>query len=267
MLRRLYLLLGVLIALSAGLASAQNVLEQARLRAYLFDVSISFNEKACSEKHPELSESLAVGRQQFHQKLLPEIELGKEFGRTQMAARGRDIQKEAEQLAFRSMARSLATSSRSSREICEESIREINDWAKWTIDDFLRMDFESLVMDVGNRQGLPCDLIAMRFEPIARRFVEVRGKSTDPQQVLDQLLFFEVRDLENKVSNCIAVQARAAEYRVVPTRELQTIQEVLVSLHSALMPDWERRVEKGEAERVATQRVRDFLFERRKNDR
>lgn len=262
MLSQFHLSIGVLVALSCGLASAQSVLEEARLKAYFFDVHISTIEKTCAEKHPELKESLALGRQQFHQKLLPEIELGKAYGKTMMAPRGGDIQKEAEQLAFRTMMQSLATSGRSSRQICEESIREINSLAGWTIDDFLRIGFESLVMDVGNRQGYPCDFIAIRFEKIARRFVEGRGKSTDPQQILDELLFFEVRDLEDKVSNCIAVQARAFEYRVVPGKELHTIQEVLVSLHGALMPDLDRRMEKGEAERIATQRVKEFLLDR-----
>ena len=207
------LLLGLLISVSFGVASGQSVLEHARLKVYFFDIYISTVKRTCAEKQPELSESLSSVQQQFHQKLLPEIELGREFGKTLVASSGNDIQKEAERLALQGlMTDLLAASNQSSRQLCEEAIREFNDRAKWTIDDFLREDFQSLMMDAGNRQGLPCDVIAMRLEGIARRFVDSRGKPPDTQQLLDQLLFLEVRDLEAKVSSCIAVQARAVEY-------------------------------------------------------
>ena len=260
MIARTHLLPAFVLALSCGISYANDVMEQARLKAFFFDAHITAAMNACAEKHPELRDSWLSARQEFHQKLLPDIQIGREFGRRLAAPRGRDIDKEAERVADGALSTFwLRNPNRNSRDVCEDSLQEVKSRAQGSIIDFLRDEFESLIEEVGNRQGLPCRSIGYMLEGIGRRYIDSRGQTPDSRRPMDLLVLSDALALQEKVSNCLAAEARAAEYRVVPGGELKRMREVLESMERALMSFKKRHVEN---EDVAMERVGDFLRER-----
>ncbi len=258
---RASLLLALVVGSTCNFASAQDVLGQARLRVYLLSTYTVIAEKACVEKYSDLKVPLALARSEFQQKLTVDVELGKEFGKALVAKRGEDIGKLAERLAWQDLEKFVATPHQGFRQLCDDLVRETKSRAYWSINDYLREDFETHMMAVGNRQALPCSFIPLRLKGIASRFINRGHQTTEPDLVLDQLFYLEVLDLSEKVSNCLAGQARATEYRVVPGVELQTISGIVNSLQSALMPYRESSTEKTEVMRVAKERATEFLRE------
>jgi hypothetical protein len=252
---RKHFLPALVFVLSCSFSHAEDVIGQARLKAFFFDAQVTATMNTCAEKHPELRESWLSAGKEFQQKLLSDIQIGRELGRKLATPHGKDIDKEAERVAAQSLvAFSVADSNRNFQKFCEESLRHVKSRAKGSIDDFLRDEFESLLEEVGNRQGLPCESIAYRLEGIARRYVDSRGQTSD--RSMDLLVLSDALALQDKVSNCLAAEARAAEYRVIPGGELKGMREVLESMKRALMPD-EKQSMKNEY--AAMERVRDFL--------
>lgn len=255
----IHLLPAFVLALSCGISNAEEVLEQARLKAFFFDAHITAAMNTCAGKHPDLRNSWLYSQQEFRQKLLSDIQIGREFGRRLATPRGRDIDKEAAQVADRTVAMFwLKDPNRNSRDVCEQSLQEVKIRAKGSIDDFLHDEYESLLTDVGNRQGLPCGSIAYRLEGIARRYIDSPGQTPDSRRPMDLLVLSDALALQDKISNCLAAEARVAEYRVVPGGQLKRMWEVLASMERALMPDEKHRVKN---EDLAMERVGDFLRE------
>lgn len=263
---RSYLLPCLVLAFSCCTARAADVVAEAEMHIFIADTYLAKAADTCAQKLPELRQALQAARQEFHQRLRPEIERGRETGRALAASRGKDIDEMANRIADQNMASVTLQPAESPgiRKFCE-SVLEAKSVARWSIDDFLRQSFESLKMEVGNRQGLPCDFIPMRFERLAGRFLEIRGPRTDVLEVSDFLLRSEIGDLGKKTSNCLAVQARAAEYRVAPNKELEVMGELLNVMETMLTPDWESGKKKEEgAGKAARERVEEFLRQRGK---
>jgi hypothetical protein len=263
MLFRFYLLPCLILAFTCSTARAASALEQAQLTVFFADANISTTTEACAQKHPELKQQLLAVQQAFQQRLRSDIERGREIGRALAEPRGQDIDQEAKLFAYQSASKYLQTTQNSStQKLCGELLLKKDNPALWTIDDFLRQIFESLMMEVGNRQGLPCDMIAMGFEGLARRFLELRGLAPDTAKLAGLNLRLELGGLKQKASNCLAVQARAAEYRVAPDKELGTVADLLSSMEAVLMPAWESRGKTVESTATVGKRVEEFLAAR-----
>ncbi|WP_411882023.1 hypothetical protein [Polaromonas sp. YR568] len=263
MLFRFYLLPCLVLAFSCCGARAADVVAEAEIDIFIADTYLAKAADTCAQKLPELRQALQAVRQEFHQRLRPEIERGRETGRALAASRGKDIDEMANRIADQNMASVTLQPAESPgvRKFCE-SVLEAKSVARWSIDDFLRQSFESLKMEVGNRQGLPCDMIAMWFEGLARRFLELRGSAPDTAELAGSLLRLNLGDLKRKASNCLAVQARAAEYRVTPDKELGTIAELLGSMEAVLAPAWDSRAKTMESTTTVGKKVDEFLARR-----
>jgi len=263
MLFRLHLLPCLLLAFTCCTARAADVMEQAQLKVFFVDVYLSTAADSCAQKYPELRQQLLAAQQAFHQRLLPDIERGREVGRALVAPSGKDVDQMAQRIADQNLATSfLTTPSSGIQRLCEDMLGKGKSPMQWSIDDFLRQDFESLKMEVGNRQGLPCDYIVMSFEDLARRFLELRGLPPDTLELASLNLRLQLGDLKKKASNCLAVQARAAEYRVAPDKELGTAAELLSSMEAVLMPAWDSRAKTVESTTTVGKKVEEFLARR-----
>lgn len=263
MLFRLHLLPCLLLAFTCCTARAADVMEQAQLKVFFVDVYLSTAADSCAQKYPELRQQLLAAQQAFHQRLLPDIERGREAGRALVAPSGKDVDQMAQRIADQNLATSfLTTPSSGIQRLCEDLLGKGKSPMQWSIDDFLRQDFESLKMEVGNRQGLPCDFIPMSFEDLARRFLELRGLPPDTLELASLNLRLQLGDLKKKASNCLAVQARAAEYRVAPDKELGTVAELLGSMEAVLMPAWDSRAKTVESTTTVGKKVEGFLATR-----
>lgn len=263
MLFRSYLLPCLALAFSCCTARAADVMEQAQLNAFVTDVYLSTAADSCAQRYPELRQQLLAAQQGFHQRLRPDIERGREVGRALIAPSGKDIDQMAQRSADQNLATSFLTAPSSGiQRMCEELLLDGKSPMRWSIDDFLRQGFESLMMEVGNRQGLPCNFIAISFEGLARRFLELRGSAPDTLELASLHLRLELGGLKEKASNCQAVQARAVEYRVAPDRELGTVADLLSSMEAVLMPAWESRGKTVESTATVGKKVEEFLATR-----
>jgi hypothetical protein len=260
---RFYLLPCLVLAFSCCTARAADVVAEAEMHIFIADTYLAKAADTCAQKLPELRQALQAARQEFHQRLRPEIERGRETGRALAASRGKDIDEMANRIADENMASvtQQAAESPGIRKFCE-SVLEAKSVARWSIDDFLRLGFESLMMEVGNRQGLPCDFIAISFERLAGRFLELRASPPEMLELASLHLRLELGGLKPKASNCLAVQARAAEYRVTPDKELGTVAELLSSMEAVLMPAWESRGKTVESTATVGKSVEEFLARR-----
>jgi hypothetical protein len=263
MLYRFYLLPCLVLAFSCCTVRAADVVAEAEMHIFIADTYLAKAADTCAQKLPELRQALQAARQEFHQRLRPEIERGRETGRALAASRGKDIDEMANRIADQNMASVTlqAAESPGVRKFCE-SVLEAKSVARWSIDDFLRLGFESLMMEVGNRQGLPCDMIPTWFEGLARRFLELRSAPPEMAELAGSLLHLDLGELKRKTSNCLAVQARAAEYRVAPDKELGTVAELLGSMEAVLRPAWESRGKTVESTATVGKRVDEFLASR-----
>jgi hypothetical protein len=262
-LTRLYLLPSLALALTCTTARAASVLEQAQLQVFIVDVYLSTVVDICAQKQPELRQQLLEVRQAFHQRLRHDIERGREVGRALAESRGKDIDQEAKRIADQNATKDFQTAENpKTQRLCGDLLLKKNNPALWSIDDFLRQDYESLQMEVGNRQGLPCRFIPGSFESIARRFLELRGPSSEPLDVATFFLISQINPLAKKTSNCLAVQTRAAEYRVAPDKDLEVIEGLLSSMEAVLMPMLAPRDKKVESFGTVSERVAEYLRQR-----
>lgn len=230
------------------------------MKVFFMDVYLSTAADSCAQKYPELRPQLLAAQMAFHQRLRPDIERGKEVGRALVASSGKDFEQMAQRTADQHLATSfLTTPSSGIQRMCEELLVKEKSPMQWSMNDFLRQDFESLMMEVGNRQGLPCDMIAMWSEGLARRFLELRGSPPDTLELAGSLLRLQLGDLKKKASNCLAVQARAAEYRLTPDKELEPIAELLGSMEAVLAPAWDSRAKTVETTTTVGRKVEEFL--------
>ncbi|MFS2032401.1 hypothetical protein ACEN8I_00025 [Polaromonas sp. CT11-55] len=263
MLFRLHLLPCLLLAFTCCTARAADVMEQAQLKVFFVDVYLSTAADSCAQKYPELRQQLLAAQQAFHQRLLPDIERGREVGRALVAPSGKDVDQMAQRIADQNLATSfLTTPSSGIQRLCEDMLGKGKSPMQWSIDDFLRQDFESLKMEVENRQGLPCDMIAISFDQLAHRFLELPSTPSEMLELAGSLLRLQLGDLKKKASNCLAVQARAAEYRVIPNKDLGTVAELLDSMEAVLAPAWDSRAKTVESTTTVGKKVEEFLATR-----
>lgn len=81
------------------------------------------------------------------------------------------------------------------------------------------------------------------------------------------LLRSEVGDLQRKTANCLAAQARAAEYRVTPDKELEVIGQLLSSMQAVLQPGWDSRAKKLDDTPTAGEKLRNSCASGQKMNR
>jgi len=252
------------LVLTCTAARAASVLEQAQLKVFFMDSYLSAMVEACVQKQPELRQKLQANQQAVRRRMRIDIDIGREVGRSLFAPQGKDVDQEAKRFTEQQLtSQLLAEPDSRQQKFCEE-LSQPKTLSRWSMDHFLRQDFESLKMQVENSQGLPCDMIATSFEWPAKQFLELPSTPAEVRDVASLLLHSNISALEKKTSNCLALNARAAEYRVAPDKELEVIAALLSSMRAALTPIWDSRPKNNESVGIVSERVGEYLRQRAK---
>ena len=146
------------------------------------------------------------------------------------------------------------------KDACDKLTRFARSIGQWKIDDFLRVQFDRLVTNIGNAQGLPCDMVHLGVKRLSTNFLESRGEHPDAatRVVFELLMLSKVQRLARAASNCEAAQTRAAEYRTTLIGDFGLMRKTLRSLDEALADTTGRKASES-AISTATENAKQFL--------
>lgn len=258
MLRRILLLVPAMFYLASP--ATASVVEDTWATIFILDRSGTIAAEHCAHAHPHLDASLKSAVNEFHQGHRLSIELGKKFGMAVAAKLGKDIETVAREVAEALLAKEFGSNTRNTEQLCAGLARDFKERAKWRLEDFLREDFQRLVMAVGNKQGYPCSMIEISLEGLVRRYLDDDSQGRIGDIVVDSFRSAEAERLELAAFNCQAVQDRAAEYRTVMDGNFSAMREMAGTLKTAFaaFPIRDAKV-RTDAHRVAREMARAYL--------